>query len=460
LSEGVPSVLAAVILAIGLSNMAEAQKRGGILRMYSLDSPANMSIMEAPTVYAEGPMMGVFNNLILFDQHVPRNSLASIHPDLATSWSWNEDGTELTFELRHGVKWHDGEPFTAADVKCTWDLQMDKASAKLRLNPRKSAAYNLMTVTVNGDYEVTFHLKRPQPPFPMLLAGGFAAIYLCHATPVQMREHPIGTGPFEFVAYKPNEYIKVRRNPNYWKPDRPYLDGIEYSIIRNPATAALAFIAGKFDMTFPYVLEIPLMKEIESQMPQARCELTSGEGLNRHLLLNYHKPPFDNPKIRHAMVLSIDRDAFIRTIARGEGEIGGVLQPPPDGLWGMSPAEAAELPGYGTDIQQNRAEGRRIMEQLGYGPDKRLMITVSTRNLAAFRDPAVLLIDQLKQVYIEGELELIDTHSISQRFYAKTSLSRSIFRPVDPTPIRCSSCFTDAGQASTGTAIAIPRWTG
>ncbi len=83
------------------------------------------------------PMMGVFNNLIMFDQHKPQVSLNSIVPDLATSWSWNEEGTELTFQLRHGVKWHDGQPFTAADVKCTWDLVLDKGPEKLRLNPRK-----------------------------------------------------------------------------------------------------------------------------------------------------------------------------------------------------------------------------------------------------------------------------------------------------------------------------------
>jgi ABC-type transport system substrate-binding protein len=62
------------------------------------------------------PMMPVFNNLVLFDQHVPQNSLASIVPELATSWAWNEDGTALTFKLRQGVKWHDGKPFTAADA--------------------------------------------------------------------------------------------------------------------------------------------------------------------------------------------------------------------------------------------------------------------------------------------------------------------------------------------------------
>ena len=70
-------------------------------------------------------MNGVFNNLIMFDQHVPQNSLQSIVPDLATSWSWNEDGTELTFQLRQGVKFHDGKLFTARDVKCTFDLRMD-----------------------------------------------------------------------------------------------------------------------------------------------------------------------------------------------------------------------------------------------------------------------------------------------------------------------------------------------
>ena len=98
--------------------------RGGILRMYSIDSLASMSILEESTVFAEGPMMGVFNNLIIFDQHVRQNSLESIVPDLATSWSWNEEGTELSLPLRQGVKWHDGKPFTAQDVKCTWDLLM------------------------------------------------------------------------------------------------------------------------------------------------------------------------------------------------------------------------------------------------------------------------------------------------------------------------------------------------
>jgi hypothetical protein len=118
--------------------------------------------------------MGVFNNLVMFDQHAKQNSMQSVVPDLATGWSWSEDGTQLTFPLREGVKWHDGKPFTASDVKCTWDLLTGKSTEKLRLNPRKSWYRNLAEVTTNGDYEITFHLQRPQPAFVALLASGYS----------------------------------------------------------------------------------------------------------------------------------------------------------------------------------------------------------------------------------------------------------------------------------------------
>src|SRR5439155_5643289 len=175
-------IASALLAAILGAAPALAQKSGGVLRLPLITSPASMSIHEESTIAALGPMMGVFNNLVMFDQHVPQNSLASIIPDLAVSWNASEDGAALTFKLREGVKWHDGKPFTAADVKCTVDLLLDKTSDKLRLNPRKSAFDNLADVVSNGDYEVTFQLKRPQPAFPILLAGGFAVIYPCHVS--------------------------------------------------------------------------------------------------------------------------------------------------------------------------------------------------------------------------------------------------------------------------------------
>src|SRR5690348_15877519 len=151
------------LLTIGIAPPVLAQKSGGILRQYMIESPASMSIHEETTVVAERPLMGVMNNLVMFDQHIAQNSLASVVPDLATDWAWDEDGIRLTFHLRQGVKWHDGKPFTGADVECTWDLVQGKVAEKLRVNPRKSWYNNLAETVITGDYEATFVLKRPQP---------------------------------------------------------------------------------------------------------------------------------------------------------------------------------------------------------------------------------------------------------------------------------------------------------
>jgi len=400
------TVAATLLLGCSAGDPAFAQKQGGILKIGHFDSPASMSLLEESTVAVNRPMMGVFNNLVMFDQHVPQNSLRSIVPDLATGWAWNEEGTELTLPLRQGVEWHDGKPFTAEDVKCTWGLLTGKSGEKLRLNPRKSWYRNLAEVTANGDYEVTFHLKRPQPSFLALLATGWSPIYPCHVSPRDMRGHPIGTGPFKFVEFKPNERITVTRNSDYWKKGLPFLDGIEWTIIKDVSTRNLAFIAGKSDIDIG--VTIPVLKDVKKQAPQAICEEVTAN-VSRNLIVNRDAPPFDNPDLRRAMSLSLDRKAFIDILTEGQGGVGGVMQPPPNGVWGMPLDMLMTLPGYDPDVQKNRAEARTIMARLGYGPDKRLSVTVSTRNTAAYRDPAVILIDQLKEIHIDGELETLDT---------------------------------------------------
>ena len=401
----------AILLGANLALLATpalAQKPGGTLRLFHRDSPASASILEEATISAVAPFMGVFNNLILFDQHEKQNRPEFIRPELADSWSWNADHTRLSFKLHHGVKWHDGKPFTAADVKCTFDLLLGKSKDKLRLNPRKAWYRNLEDVVPEGEDSVTFVLKRPQPAFPMLLASAYGPIYPCHVPAAQMRTHPIGTGPFKFVEYKPNEYIKLVKNPDYWKPGRPYLDGIEWTIIPNRSTQTLAFIAGKVDMTFPYEATVQTMRDIQKEAPSAHCELDPTM-VSMNLLVNRDKPPFDDPDIRKAMMLAIDRKAFLDIIMEGHGQIGGAMQSPPSGLWGLPPEILATLPGYGPDVAANRAEARKLMEKHGYGPDHRLAVQVQTRNIAQYRDPSVILIDQLKQIYIDGDLEVVET---------------------------------------------------
>src|SRR6202022_2416565 len=165
-----------------------------------------------------------------------------------------------------------------------------------------------------GDYEVTFHLKRPQPSFLALLAAGWSPVYPCHVSPREMRAHPIGTGPFKFVEFRPNERIRVVKNPEYWKPGRPYLDGIEWPIVPSLSTRILGFVASRFDQVF--AVTIPLLQAHQIQPQQAVC---NGFPINfpRTLLVNRNASPFDNPVLRRAMALSLDHQAFIDIITLG-----------------------------------------------------------------------------------------------------------------------------------------------
>ena len=387
---------------------ALAQKSGGTLRVTHRDSPANMSIHENGTVSVAAPIMSVFNNLVLYDQTKPQNTIEGIVPDLATAWKWSEDNKRLTFKLRQGVKWHDGKPFTSADVKCTWDVLAERGKEKLRINSRKGWYANLESVTTNGDFEVSFNLGRPQPALLALLASGFSPVYPCHVSVAQMRQHPIGTGPFKFVEYKNDQGIKVVRNPDYWKPGRPYLDAIEWTIIKNRSTAILAFVSGQHDMFFPYELTVPLIGDVKAKLPEAVCELAP-LNVAANLLMNPN-PPFDNIEVRRAVAMTIDRKVFIDIMTQGKGDVGGAMQPGPEGRWGLPPEVLEkEMPGYHPDVEASREKARKVIAGLGYGPDKMLKLKLSTRNIPTYRDASVILIDQLRKIFIDAELELVET---------------------------------------------------
>ncbi len=399
------ALLAALVCSSGL---ALAQKSGGVLKMYHRDNPPTLSIHETATNSTVIPMMGVFNNLVVYDQTVAQNSQKSIVPDLAKSWAWSADGKDLTFKLQEGVKWHDGKPFTAKDVVCTFDLLTGKGEDKLRTNPRKTWYGNVDKVTANGDFEVTVHLQQPQPSLPSLLASGFSPMYPCHVPAAQMRVKPIGTGPFKFVEFKQNEGIKVTRNTDYWKKGKPYLDGIDYTIVPNRGTAILSFVSGRFDITFPWEVTIPLLKDIKTQLPTAQCQVTSMNN-STNLILNRDAPPFDNPDLRLALNLAMDRKAFVDILNQGDAELGGTMQPPTDGVWGLPKEIFTTVPGYGPDVAKNREQARELMKKAGYGPDKHLALKISTRGISLYKDPAVILAGQLKEIWIDADVDIIET---------------------------------------------------
>ena len=203
--------MAALGMALLAATPAAAQKRGGTLRLYHNDNPPSTSLLEELTIAAVTPFSAVFNNLVVFDPSKVHESIETVIPDLAESWSWDNTSTKLTFKLRQGVKWHDGKPFTAKDVQCTWRMLIGKSDVQeFHRNPRRVWYAKLQDVTINGDYEATFELSEPQPSLPVLLASAFSPVYPCHVPQQTMRTRPVGTGPFKFVEFKRGEFDPPR----------------------------------------------------------------------------------------------------------------------------------------------------------------------------------------------------------------------------------------------------------
>jgi peptide/nickel transport system substrate-binding protein len=402
-------VIAALVIALSAATPVAAQKRGGTLRLYHNDNPPSTSLLEESTIASVTPFSAVFNNLVVFDPAKVHESIETVAPDLAESWSWDATNTRLTFKLRQGVKWHDGKPFTAKDVQCTWRMLIGKSEvSEFHRNPRRVWYSKLQDVTINGDYEATFEMSEPQPSLPVLLASAFSVVYPCHVPQAIMRTKPIGTGPFKLVEFNRGTSIRLVRNPDYWKKDRPYLDEITFRMIDSRATRMLAFAAGEFDITFPADIRVSLMQDVKARAPTAICEMIT-TGTQSNLMVNRVNPPFDNPELRKAMSLAIDRKAFNTILMDGLALMGGAMLPKPAGEWGMPPEMVSSLTGYGPDTASNIAEAREIMEKLGYSDAKPLGIKIQTRNLPTYRDPAVIVIDQLKKIYIAGELDILET---------------------------------------------------
>jgi len=393
-----------LIMIMSFATAAVAQKSGGTLRVPLRENPGSASLHEESSVTTVQTFMPVFNNLIVFDQQDKIARPESMKPDLATEWSWSPDHKVLTMKLREGVKWHDGKPFTSADVKCTWDTITGKRDSHWRKNTHKEWYGNLKEVTVAGPYEVRFTLGRAQPAFLSFLASGWSPVYPCHVDGRVMRQKPIGTGPFKVEEFKPNDVIRLTKNRDYWKPGRPYLDAIEVRIMPSQATRVLTFITGKADMSGTSTVNPNTVKDIRAQVPKAVCD-TTGTNVTAALIINHKVPPFDNPKVRRAISLALDRKEFVNATL-GEGRIGGIMMSPPYGIWGLTPEQLAAVPGFGKDVERNRAEARKLMREAGYGPNNKLKTTFIVRMSASHHlVGGSVAADQLRSIYIEGDVE-------------------------------------------------------
>ena len=165
---------------------AIAQKSGGTLRVYNSSNPPSLSIHEESTIATLMPISGIYNNLVMYDQTKPKNGFDTIVPDLATSWSLDDSRLKLTFKLNQGISWHDGKPFTAKDVVCTYNRAGMKEEY-FRRSPRKIWYENIKEIVAAGDHDVTFVLEQPQPSLLAMLASGLAPVIPCHLSAKDLR---------------------------------------------------------------------------------------------------------------------------------------------------------------------------------------------------------------------------------------------------------------------------------
>ena len=404
------SVLAAslILVAVGVcAGSAFGQKYGGVLRAMLRENWPSMSIHDETTVSATFPLAVMYNNLVIYDPNLPSESSDHLIGELAASWTWSKDFKRLTFALRHGVTWHDGKPFTSKDVKHTYDMVRGASEKRLKLNPRKGWYDNVQDIVTNGDFEVSFVLKRPQPGLISILASGYSPVYPAHIEPNELRSKAVGTGPFMAKTIKPDEELYVERNPNYFVKGRPYLDGIRFIVIRARPTRFAALAAGQLDIAMPGEAPGTIRDQMKQQAPQLiMTEVTSSVQAN--VLFNTKKPPFDNAKVRQAVNLAMDRPSLIKTVYQGALLSGGAIMPPPYSEWGLPKDELSKLPGWG-DPSKDKAAARKLLAEAGYGPNNPLKIPVSTRAIDVYVDVAIWMIDQLKQVGIEGTLEQYET---------------------------------------------------
>ncbi|BBK32612.1 peptide/nickel transport system substrate-binding protein [Stella humosa] len=305
----------ALILAMA-ALPAAAQKKGGTLVMVVLPEPPTL----ASYLSTSGPIgqvaAKVYEGLLEYapDQK-PKEGLAK-------SWAVAADGKSITFKLQEGVTWHDGKPFTSADVKFTLMEVLKK------LHPRGGITFQAMTDVETPDaLTAVVKLDKPAPYFLSALSGYESPMlpkHLYEGTDIRNNPNankPVGTGPFKFVSWERGQFVRLDRNPTYWRKGQPHLDRIVARFIADPGTRTAAMEKGEVHYgafgAVPYV-DVPRI----GKLPTIGVS-TDGYAMISPLMqleVNTRKPPFDKVKVRQAVSYALDRKFMIDNIWFGFGK--------------------------------------------------------------------------------------------------------------------------------------------
>jgi peptide/nickel transport system substrate-binding protein len=354
-------------------------KRGGILKMGINQESATIDPHKSRDIAGTQIKGLVYSQLLKYYKG------RQLVPDLADKYE-TVDETTYVFTLKKGIKFHDGADLTSADVKASYDRILDPATGAVVYPFLK----NIQSVTPKDDFTIEFKLNSPQATFlaAMGLTGNYIAQKKKIEANVNFEEDVVGTGPFKFKSRTIQVESQVEKNPNYFMPDRPYLDGVILRPIFDDAARMNALYAGDVDIV-TYV-NWASMGQVE-QNPKYILQSNKEDGF---VMIEFRvdQPPFDNVKLRQAISHGIDRDAIIKTATSGRGKpcYGGII---PSWMWGYS-KELEETYKYNPDkakqlVKEAGAEGKKI-ELTTWPPDTEL-----------FGRPSVIVANQLKQIGLE-----------------------------------------------------------
>jgi peptide/nickel transport system substrate-binding protein len=386
-----------VLLLTYSSAMSQQPKRGGVL-IYGINSgdlPTYDCHQSAlfPIIHLLSPH---YSNLLKIDIRNYPNLVG----DLAESWSAADDAKSYTFKLRSNVKFHDGSPFSAEDVKASYDRIRNPPQGVTSV--RQGLVADIDTIDTPDPSTVVFRLKRPNSALPYAFGNPFNCIY----SAAKLKENPtfpvrnvLGTGPFKFVEHVAGSHWKGERFKDYFKPDLPYLDGF-HAIFTQGAALINALHGGQIMADFRSVT-VPDRDRLVGALGN-KVTVQEGPWLNSLLVtFNTKRKPFDDVRVRRALSLAIDRwkaaDALANsTIMR---YVGGYLRP------GFALAagddELAKMPGFSRNIEGSRAEARRLLAEAGV---PNLKVKLTNRTIAnLFTGGGVYVIDQWRQIGVETE---------------------------------------------------------
>ncbi|WP_449396459.1 ABC transporter substrate-binding protein [Devosia riboflavina] len=417
------------LTGLGLSGVFAqdtAPKAGGILTFNLTASPSNFDPMSNGSSTTLGIISPCYNSLVRFDPMGPNTVIG----DLANSWEVSEDGKTYTFHLAEGVLFHDGVPMTSADVKTTFDWIRNPPEGII--SNRKGMLEVVENIDAPDEKTVVFTLKRPLGSFLNNLSSGWMLVQPKHVleSTGAMKDVIVGTGPFKLKEIVSGVSIELEKNADYWVDGLPYLDGIK------------AFVIPDQGATWNYLQNGQLHIFMSIQGQEAGQYTTGGDVTVLDspstsviaVTFNTEMEPFSNPELRKAASLAIDRATALEVGQRGQGAFGGAVMPGP---WSLGEAELQAIPGYGTDVEANLAEARRIMEEQGYGGG--LDVKLLVRRIALFEPIGVLLKDAWAKIGINVTLDLQENASFfeaqDKRSY-QAVVSGGSFNSNDPGDLR------------------------